>query len=316
MAAGRFPVGIAGLLLLLGGMARAETLTLNAVSQGWYDQGTPNTDYHDPNNPRYLVGRFQGPYFHNFFVFDLTGVAGKITNATLALNSGTIVGGDETYEMHAVEHPRQSPVRRRQWRRQHLRRPDGWRSYGSGAILGSAPNTPVNIPLSAAFVSAANAAGGPFAIGGGLTTLNLNSTFDQYVFGSGTDPAQLVLTIAPEPASLVLLSMAAASLFALRRRARARRQAAKGRKKGSRKGAKKGKERVTTSVRDLGLPVRFCTSPISCFFATSPLLREHRWFLFLFFPLAPLREPLWILAFASLREPFFRCLLLIPRATR
>ena len=45
----RFFLGAAALLLLFAGIARAETITLDASDRGWYRQNSSDTGYHDPD---------------------------------------------------------------------------------------------------------------------------------------------------------------------------------------------------------------------------------------------------------------------------
>ncbi len=59
------------------------TVTINATNTGWYS----NTGFHNSMNANYLAGQISNgtrrAEFHNYFVFDLSGIQGTITNATL-----------------------------------------------------------------------------------------------------------------------------------------------------------------------------------------------------------------------------------------
>src|SRR5690348_15325674 len=67
--------------------ASATTTTLNTTERGWYvDTDSFNRhDYHDPTNDNYITGQIGRSDYHDFFTFDLTGVTGTITSATLHL---------------------------------------------------------------------------------------------------------------------------------------------------------------------------------------------------------------------------------------
>src|SRR6188474_865495 len=61
--------------------ARAQTVVIPHTDRGWYD----NTGFHNPSNPNYVVGGDSFGHYHNFFVFDLSGVTQPIASAKLML---------------------------------------------------------------------------------------------------------------------------------------------------------------------------------------------------------------------------------------
>jgi hypothetical protein len=67
--------------------AGATTTTLNTIARGWYVDvdSFQKHDNHDPANDNYVTGQIGRSNYHNFFTFDLTGVTGTITSATLHL---------------------------------------------------------------------------------------------------------------------------------------------------------------------------------------------------------------------------------------
>ena len=77
-----------------------NTVTLNAVDSGWYD----NTGNHAPSNPNYLVGRVGANTYNDWFVFNVPVFSGSIFSAELILNCYTDVSpyGQETYLLRQV----------------------------------------------------------------------------------------------------------------------------------------------------------------------------------------------------------------------
>jgi hypothetical protein len=193
MSACRHRASLVVLWLLFAAVCQAATVTLDPADRGWYMKSNSDSGQHDPTKHNYLVGIYTGDYaaqFRNFFVFDLTGVAGRVIGAELVVNTLEIVGGDQTYGLYDVATPVASLTAG------GSNQDAIFTDLGNGAIYGSqiipqslsdptlAFNRRVEIPLNAAFVSAANAAGGLFAIGGALM-LNQGPAGDRYVFGYG-----------------------------------------------------------------------------------------------------------------------------------
>jgi len=197
-------------------MARADTITLNAVDSGHYFED----GFHIAANESYAAASPSVIFgARNFFVFDFSGVApGTITSATLRLFNPP--GGymspnaSEVYTVFDVITPIPTLV---------ATHPDfnseGGRIYqdlGAGAVYGATTvsgannNSVVSFSLNATFLSGLNSnAGGLFAIGGSLTP-DTPSLFSRVIFlGSGAPQhtRQLVLetTAVPEPATMLLL---------------------------------------------------------------------------------------------------------------
>ena len=77
-----------------------NTVTLNAVDRGWYD----NTGHHVPSNGNYLAGRLGPTLYNDWFVFNVPVFSGSIIHAELIVNSYTNSSpyGQETYILHQV----------------------------------------------------------------------------------------------------------------------------------------------------------------------------------------------------------------------
>ncbi len=219
----------AGILLTLVASAVVATpvraVTINASDRGWYD----DTGFHSPGNLNYIVGdqpESSGLTFRDFFVFDVTAVAGSISSAKLRLfnpASGPGFGSDtgtETYKVFDVSTPLASL----------LAGTGGLGAYGdlgSGTLFGSylasaADNGAfVEVVLNAAAIAALNAATGLFAFGGAIDPLN-GVDDAEYLFGftaSNLAHTQLVVETVPEPATVLLLGAGLACLTVIRRRA-------------------------------------------------------------------------------------------------
>jgi hypothetical protein len=195
--------------LILNGSTTLLTGYPNDASTGWYDQ----TGYHDSANPNYAVGNCYslacslplGPFGTNdYFVFDLSGVTGPITSASLSIYNpgappsdgffgvpGTLSIYDVTTPISALEASNAGAV-------------SVYNDLGSGVLYGSvgvsaADNGQfVNITLNSA----------------ALTLLNAN-VGNQVAFGGSLGP---FISAVPEPLSLSLFGAGLAGVGALRRR--------------------------------------------------------------------------------------------------
>ena len=210
-------------------LATAQTVVVPHTDRGQYQ----DTGFHNPTNPNYVVGEssFTPPLlFHNFFVFDLSGVVQPIASAKLALFVPSELAGpgynspdaSENYELHDVTTSIATLVAGT----------GGVAAYtdlGSGVVYGSRTmtatdmGTVVEITLNPAAVAALDAATGLIGIGGSLTTLDgvVNSEFTFGSSGSATDTTELRITLVPEPSSAILCFVASLALM-LRKRPRAR----------------------------------------------------------------------------------------------
>ncbi|MGB6589090.1 MAG: hypothetical protein WCC50_10370 [Pseudolabrys sp.] len=72
---------VVGLAMGASWSAPAGATALNTIDRGWYQQ----TNVHEPGNDNYITGQIGATDYHDFFTFDLTGVTGTITSATLHL---------------------------------------------------------------------------------------------------------------------------------------------------------------------------------------------------------------------------------------
>jgi len=104
-----FSVLLCSAMSLMGSTCPAHAAIIITTERGWYDE----TGFHNPGNTNYVAGQIVLPgrlgLFHNFFVFDLSGVSGVISSASLeAFNP--LVGyaspsGTETYTLFDVSTP-------------------------------------------------------------------------------------------------------------------------------------------------------------------------------------------------------------------
>ncbi|MCE5269271.1 MAG: hypothetical protein LLG00_15445 [Planctomycetaceae bacterium] len=195
--------------LAMAGAVRAETITLDAVARGWYRSGGGDSGYCSSTSANYMAGRLTSDCtaeYRNFFVFDLTSLAGTISGATLRLNTLGVQGSGETYSLYDATTPVMTLTAGGSGQSEIFADLGTGTVYGSCSIQASEHDSYVEIPLSVEFVSAANMANDWFAIGGTLTLPQ--GTSDLYVFGyPGEKPlnfTQLVVTTVPEPGMLAL----------------------------------------------------------------------------------------------------------------
>lgn len=210
----------------------ASAATIDATDSGWYNaSGT-----HVAQNDNYIVGAGNGTLYHNFFVFDLTGVTDLVVSASLqlynpdnalpALKGYISPDATETYALYDVS----TAIGTVQASNAGAAGQAVYNDLGSGlefgqVVVSAADNgSIVSVVLNDDGLAALNAArGGQFALGGALTTLGGAST--EYLFGfsmsiGNPEVRQLVMetSAVPEPGVLLLLGPALA--LALRRRAR------------------------------------------------------------------------------------------------
>ncbi|MBX9581571.1 MAG: hypothetical protein K2X87_14820 [Gemmataceae bacterium] len=203
--------------------APAPAATLNTFERGWYD----STGFHDPANDNYISGQLSGTEYHDFFVFDLTGVSGPLTSASVtAFNpdfNNDSGGGPLTFTLYDYTGSITDLIN-------GTGGVAAFADLGSGTALGSVVVSDaddgafVTVSLNAAGLAYLNAnLGGEVAIGGALAPLDFVGFQYVYGFSGSGDPADgnTFLTFdtgaaVPAPAGLVLLA-AAAPVLGLRR---------------------------------------------------------------------------------------------------
>lgn len=224
-------VSVVGLLLLVMNLP-AHAITIDAVDAGYYARREGvDTGGHNPNNVNYAAGwgTTNDQFFHNFFVFDLTGVAGPITSAVLSLELTTQGQGGgylsaDASETFTVWDFSGDIVQLLAGGNNLAGIFDDLGSgspFGSISITDGDEGTTLDITLNAAALAALNAADGLFALGGSVTTLSVDDPADpdELVFGFshlGSPTRQLILNV-PEPAALTTLCVFLGAAVSLRR---------------------------------------------------------------------------------------------------
>jgi hypothetical protein len=190
------------------GSAGFTPLVLNADFSGWWD----NTGYHDPTNPNYIAGQYNNPplqKFHDFFVFDLSGVPYTIASAQLELSNPSdgyySTNSSDTYTSFDVSTPIAS-LEAAGSGTGNLNEVAIFKDLGSGTQYGSVTVSSasdgqiVSVALDTAALTALNnARGGQFAFGGNLTTETGKN--DQAIFADTANDSQtkqLVLSFAAD----------------------------------------------------------------------------------------------------------------------
>jgi hypothetical protein len=223
-----------GLVLcgLVVGAASAATIQVTAADSGWYN----DTGGHNPVLENYLTGRLrqsatESVVDRSFFVFDLSGVSGQVTAATLNLYNPDIsaflkgyVSPDptETLAIFDVTTPVATLTAGGTGLVGIFNDLGSGTQFGTIVVSAADNGQTVSIVFNAAGIAAINAAlGSTIAFGGALTTLGAG-TADEYVFGfstasfAGGDVRRLDLTVVPEPGLAALPAVGLAG--ALRRR--------------------------------------------------------------------------------------------------
>jgi PEP-CTERM motif len=199
----------------------AAVVTLDATASGTYHS---NGSFFLSGN--YAAGWFPSPAsppgeLRDFFVFNLTGVTGPITAATLrAFNPSSGYSSPDANETWTLFDVSTSLAT--------LTGGGGglaaFNDLGSGTSYGSATaafaaNANVDVALNAAALAFLNSASGSVAIGGAITSFLNTDTQSQFLFNStnGSMTRQLILTTAPaavpEPGTLWLIAAGAAAFL-------------------------------------------------------------------------------------------------------
>ncbi|MFN7934134.1 MAG: BACON domain-containing protein [Bryobacteraceae bacterium] len=198
---------VAALLLLLP-TGQAATTTIPATSFGFYHGNGTFT-----SGTNHAVGYYTGAppgELRNFFTFNLTGLAGKITAAKLrAFNPATGFSSpdaSETYSLFDVSTTLNTLITL-------AGGTAAFNDLGSGTQLGSvsvsasANGTVVEVNLNAAGIAYLNSVNGTIAIGGAITTLTSGAQSERlFNSASGVMVRELVVTYndAPVPCTFNL----------------------------------------------------------------------------------------------------------------
>jgi len=216
---------IAVMLGLAASTACLAAQTINVTSRGCVES---DLNYHcggDPAaNGNFYTGMYGGDHTEgrSFFVFDLTGVSGPITTASIQLQMPPAgYGSSDPSETFAIFDYLLSPT----GLQSAPITAGGFADLGTGTQFGSVNLTPASqgtvvvINLNAAGITAiTNALGGKFAVGGAVTTLSGQTANDEAVFGStlNTATVQLVLNPplpgTPVPPSVMLVGIGLVAL--------------------------------------------------------------------------------------------------------
>jgi hypothetical protein len=195
------------ILCLVSGSASAGLMEVINSDSGWYDAGGT----HVPVNQNYIAGNGFGSTFHNFFVFDLAGISGTVTSATLQLFASE-VSASATYSLFDVTTSIASLTAGGTGLVGTYNDLGSGVSYGSTGILTSQEDQVIQITLNASSLSDINLAGGFFAIGGAYSY----SGEGQYAFGATNFDVRNKLIMntnsVPLPATLALFGLGLAGL--------------------------------------------------------------------------------------------------------
>lgn len=173
----------------------------------------------------------------NYHAFDLTGLSGTISGATLRIwadvGAYDSSAGSETAGLFSVSTPASvldDPLSDTVAAAGAFLDLGSGTSYGSFVTSAADDSSYIDVVLNAAAIADLNAAiGGSWSVGGALQSIdgsyNVAFNLSERVLKNDSStasepPAQLVLTgsVVPEPSSLVLLGFASAALLATRRR--------------------------------------------------------------------------------------------------
>jgi len=208
--------GLAFLILLFASanLARADVVTIAANDTGSYR----SDGFHDAAYQTYIAGHFDGQDYRNYLIFNLSGVSGTVTGATIQIFSAFRAGSPGIYILFDVSTPASILMASNSGSTGIAI----FNDLGSGTEYGKIRvgltdnGVVLTINLNAAAVAALNATGGGiFAVGGFFTAPSAPA--DSFVFGgSERDPRnRLILSVTgavPEPMTILLLGTGLAGL--------------------------------------------------------------------------------------------------------
>jgi hypothetical protein len=229
------PRGIRAALILgaltLPGL-QAASFTFNAVDSGWYQSSGMNSQDLAIPSMNYFAGEFpigNGFNYHDFFVFNISGLSGTILSATLTIDNGgegAVVGGPVTFNVSSVSDSTASIESNVMSNTIYSELASGT-SYGSQSGIAGPGNVVIN--LNADALNALASAGSGFVFGGHITPIGDGANHylfnNSFIDGDPNPVVQLSIvtssTATPEPASFALLGCGLAGFGLLaRRRAR------------------------------------------------------------------------------------------------
>ena len=182
-----------------GNLLTTDQGTAAVQVTGWYDSSTIDLGSHSASNTNYIVGQNEGTptdgsVFHDFFVFDISGLSSGITTATFTVQTWTVDtsfdnANQVTYSLYDVSTPI-STLEADQTGQLGI-----WQDLASGNLYGqynfsnSDSNSYVRIGLDGAALADLNAAieagDQTFAIGGTLQPVATPEPLTLSLFGAG-----------------------------------------------------------------------------------------------------------------------------------
>lgn len=174
----------------------STNLVVNTTDTGWYDA----TGAHSPGNPNYIVGNLSGSTYRDWFVFTIPPLSAPIARAELRVRTYDIFSptGSETYQLRQVATPVATLTAGGNGLTGIYNDLGDGPIYAARAFVPVEANRFVSIPLNQTLRSAvAGAAGGTFAMGGEITTLDADvNSLEAIFYSSLGNPGdvQLLLT--------------------------------------------------------------------------------------------------------------------------
>ena len=211
---------IAG-LMLAAAICRADII-LSPIEKGqYYDTGDSNLPFIHQHGAG--SGSSDSPVANNFFVFNLSGISQPVLTAELRIDSNWYFSADpfETYITYDVGTDIATLMNGSGGISAFTDLQSG-NSYGNINLSAADNGSTVSIFLnSQAIQDINNILGGQFAIGGTVSTLDILTPRQEFVFpftdpDSPSEGVSLVLTIIPEPSAFGLLIISC-GMLALRR---------------------------------------------------------------------------------------------------